>query len=106
VDEPPPLGPAIVRDAWRYAERRLRDLAPAPHDGCSDEAQAGALADALVLFVLPQYGGLDAPAWARLCDRLAEALAEGAPPAGQCAVADRMRQRLDAARRGLLGELR
>ena len=64
-----------------------------------------ALAEALVLFVLPQYSGLDTLSWARLSGRLAEALALGAPPADQWAVADAMRQRLDAARRGLLGEL-
>ena len=121
---PRPLGPAIVRDAWRYAERRLRDLPPAPAAGCAgDDAEAApptreacagdaeagalveALAQALVLFVLPQYGGLDAGGWERLCDRLAEALAQGAPPAEQWAVADAMRQRLDAARWGLFGDL-
>jgi hypothetical protein len=107
---PRPLGPAIVRDAWRYTQRRLRDLPPAPPDARPGDAEAvalaGALVEALVLFVLPQYSGLDAGAWTRLCDHLAEALAEGAPPVEQCAVADAMHQRLDAARRGLFGELR
>jgi DNA polymerase III delta prime subunit len=103
-DNPRPLGPAIVRDAWRYAERRLRSLTA--REGRAGDAQAVALAEALVLFVLPQYGGLDAASWAPLRDRLADALAQGASAEDWPAVAGAMRRRLDAARRGLLGELK
>jgi hypothetical protein len=115
---PRPLGPAIVRDAWRYARRRLRDLslpspeagggdarAPIPPDGGPGDAPAGALAEALVLFVLPQYSGLDGASWTRLCDRLAEALAQGCAWGERPVLADSMRCRLDAAWRGLAGEL-
>ena len=100
---PRPLGPAIVRDAWGYARRRLGHADPAPPEGYPDDSRAVALAEALVLFVLPQYGGLDAPAWERLSERLAEALAQSAPPADQWDVAAAMHHRLDVARRGLFG---
>lgn len=65
-ENPRPLGPAIIRDANRYVQCRL--AASPPPDG-----EREALLEALTLYVLPQYSGLEQLEWRPLRDRIASA---------------------------------
>lgn len=96
---PRPLGPAVVKDAWRYVGRRLAQL-----NGSAAVMEPHVVAEALTLYVLPQYGRLDPADWGPLRDRLAHTLAQGVPPPNQRETVEVMAQRFDAALRGIHGE--
>ena len=96
---PRPLGPAVIKDAWQYVRHR-RLLDGELHGAREREA----LAEALILYALPQYSGLEAAEWEPLGERLALALANGAPWGEQDAIAEAMERRLGGVLHGIHGE--
>lgn len=97
---PRPLGPAIVKDAWRYVQWRL-DKANSEGTVLGDYE---IIVEALTLYVLPQYSGLAPVDWAPLRDRLAVAAASGTQQASEENIREAIRVKLDDALRGIQGE--
>lgn len=96
---PRPVGPAVVQDAWRYSQRRLRG------QGSANDAVAisEALFEALTLYILPQYSDMETLDWVPLRDRLVRALVRAVPAADQDATGEILIRRLDVARRDIHG---
>jgi DNA polymerase III delta prime subunit len=91
---PRPLGPSFTRDAWAYVSKRI-EAEVAPHE---------AMLEALPLYVLPQFTGMETDEWTTLRDRLVEALARSADIATQESVRTRSQTVLNSAMRGLFGD--
>jgi hypothetical protein len=95
---PRPLGPAIIKDAWQYVQRRV---AQEGESGATPETEA--VLEALILYVLPQFSGLELSEWESLRDRLADALVSAAPYGAQSDLTEMMRRRLSGVFHGLHG---
>ena len=95
-ENPRPLGPAIVKDAWAYIRARLRGESGGP-------LEAQAALESFGMYILPQYSGLEAWEWEPLRDRVVGTLTEegGDSRLGEQDVA----RYLDRAMRGISGQM-
>jgi hypothetical protein len=92
---PRPLGPAVVRDAWRYVTDRKSDDT-SPGDAPSEFE---VVEEALELYVLPQYAGLEPTEWELLRDQLVQSLTTSVEPQTDDSARSEMTSSLDRAMR-------
>lgn len=99
---PRPLGPAIVKDAWAYVRARLDGMGGMGGMG-GGALETQAVLEGFAMYVLPQYSGLEAWEWEPLRDRVLAALLDESDGSS---LGERDGARyLDRAMRGISGQM-